>query len=282
MKIYHLQCGVIKGLTYQNEHLICHCLLIETDNNGLVLVDTGLGYQDLINPQPRFGFGFSHVYAKPERDTYLSAVEQVKKLGFDPEDVKNIVLTHMDLDHVGGLVDFPNAKIHAHDVEYQTAINERNGLKTKMRYPKPFFAHNPKFITYTEQGDSWKGFDAIQQLEGLPPEILLIPTAGHSRGHTAVAVQTETGWMVHAGDTYFDPAEFTQPNGIAKPGLALFEWVNQWDKQKRINNQHRLYDLLQNNPDVEMFCAHNPMELHKWQNQSTLPKQRIISHPSQF
>ena len=98
MKIYHLQCGVIKGLTYQNEHLICHCLLIETDNNGLVLVDTGLGYQDLINPQPRFGFGFSHVYAKPERDTYLSAVEQVKKLGFDPEDVKNIVLTHMDLD----------------------------------------------------------------------------------------------------------------------------------------------------------------------------------------
>jgi len=282
MKVYHLQCGVIQGLTYKNEHLICHCLLIETPADGLILIDTGLGYQDLIKPQPRFGFGFSHVYAKPERDTYLSAVEQVKKLGYKPEDVRHIILTHMDLDHVGGLVDFPWAQVHVHDLEYQTAINERHGFKTRMRYPKAFFEHHPNFVTYSEEGDHWFNFSSIQMVENLKSDILLIPTSGHSRGHTAVAINTDDGWLIHCGDTYFDPAEIQSLNGTPEPQLARFEWVNQWNKQARLENLKRLYELKTSHPEVQLLCAHNPAELHHYQNISQLPKQAIISHPSQF
>jgi len=38
-------------------------------------------------------------------------------LGFDPADVRDIVLTHLDLDHAGGLIDFPWARVHVYAEE---------------------------------------------------------------------------------------------------------------------------------------------------------------------
>jgi glyoxylase-like metal-dependent hydrolase (beta-lactamase superfamily II) len=48
-------------------------------------------------------------------------------------------------------------------------------------------------------GDRWYGFDAIP-LEGFAPEIWLIPLPGHTVGHCGVALRTEQGWVLHAGD----------------------------------------------------------------------------------
>ena len=59
--IHHLHCGTLcpicgplfgqKGL---HAKVVCHCLLVETDQ-GLVLIDTGLGIQDYLYPQARLG-----------------------------------------------------------------------------------------------------------------------------------------------------------------------------------------------------------------------------------
>jgi glyoxylase-like metal-dependent hydrolase (beta-lactamase superfamily II) len=40
-----------------------------------------------------------------------AAVAQVRALGYDPGDVKTIILSHFDPDHFGGLKDFPNARV---------------------------------------------------------------------------------------------------------------------------------------------------------------------------
>lgn len=262
MKIHHLNCGVIQGLHVCGEHLICHCLLIETDNSGLVLVDTGLGEQDLINPVPRFGRAFSYIYAKPKLDTDLAAVSQIKKMGFNPKDVRHIILTHMDLDHVGGLVDFPNAIVHVHKSEFEAAMN-KPGFKSKNRYLNPMWAHNPNFITYKEGGEKWFGFDSIQQLKGLPPEILLIPTMGHTRGHTAVAINAGEKWLLHAGDAYFDHREVHEEKRHCSFQLEAFQLLNQTNRRLRLYNQDRLRSLVHDNPGVNVFSAHNPIELKK-------------------
>ncbi len=36
----------------------------------------------------------------------------MKRLGYSINDVRHIILTHLDLDHAGGLHDFPNAAVH--------------------------------------------------------------------------------------------------------------------------------------------------------------------------
>jgi glyoxylase-like metal-dependent hydrolase (beta-lactamase superfamily II) len=52
-------------------------------------------------------------------DLNETALYQVQRLGYKPEDVKHVVITHMHLDHAGGLADFPHADIHIFELEYE-------------------------------------------------------------------------------------------------------------------------------------------------------------------
>ena len=59
MQIHHLNTGTMcpmgrrlvngTGSLFQRARLVCHCLLVETDD-GLALVDTGIGLGDIATP----------------------------------------------------------------------------------------------------------------------------------------------------------------------------------------------------------------------------------------
>ena len=139
-----------------------------------------------------------------------TALHQIRALGFDPADVRDIVLTHLDLDHAGGLIDFPQARVHVYAEELRALQSPRDAAE-RNRYRTVQFAHDPKWTSYSDTGEPWFGFGAVRQLAGLPDEILLIPLSGHTRGHAGVAVDTGNGWLLNAGDSYFfhgqvDPA----------------------------------------------------------------------------
>ncbi len=260
LKVRHLCCACIQGLSIQGRKLACHVLLIETAASGLVLVDTGLGAADYADLPSRLGGEFVYGYARPKRDPALAAIAQIRAMGFRPEDVRHIVLTHMDLDHVGGLSDFPHAKVHLHAAELNAAMT-RKGFKAKRRYRPLMWAHNPRFQAYSEDGEPWFGFEAVRALDGLPPEVLLIPLFGHTLGHCGVAVQTPAGWMLHAGDAYFDPREIYGPQRRCAPMVAAFQAVVTTNRKQRFHNQARLRALTASHPEIRVFSAHNPWEL---------------------
>lgn len=260
LRVHHLDCACIQGLRIGGRPLSCHCLLLETPRSGLVLVDTGLGRQDLVDPAPRFGLEFTYGYARPKRDVRFAAIEQIRALGHTPRDLRHIVLTHMDLDHVGGLVDFPHAEVHLHAVEL-AAASARRGFKAKRRYRPAFWSHEPKFRTYDEAGEPWFGFDAVRKLTGLPEEILLVPLFGHTLGHCGVAVESDRGWMLHAGDAYFDPREIEGDRRRCALRVGIFQAIVQMDRRQRLDNQRRLRCLRREHPEIAVFSAHNPWEL---------------------
>lgn len=272
LKIHHLDCACIQRLSIHGRQLACHCLLIETPSSGLVLVDTGLGTVDLVNPRPRLGFAFSHLYANPRRDPSMAASNQIRALGFDPLDVRHIVMTHLDLDHVGGLSDFPEAKVHVHAFELKAAM-ERRSFKAKHRYSPPMWAHKPDFRAYSEEGEPWFGFEAVRQLEGLPPELLFVPLFGHTLGHCGVAVHDGSGWLLHAGDAYFDPREIKQPKRQCSPLVGTFQAAVQTVRSERLRNQARLRALHESHPEIHIFCAHNPFELDE-ARRATIERQK--------
>lgn len=259
LRVHHLDCACIQGLSIHGRRLACHCLLIETPKDGLVLVDTGLGVQDLIDPAPRLGAAFTYGFARPRRDPSMAALRQVKALGFSPSDVRHIVMTHLDLDHVGGLVDFPHARVHLHDLELRAA-RDRSTFKERERYRTAMWAHDPQFRTYSEEGEPWFGFESVRGLEALPPEILLVPLFGHTRGHCGVAVEADEGWMLHAGDAYFDPREIDGPVRRCAPMVGLFQAAVQMNRRDRLFNQGRLRRLRAERPEIQIFSAHNPWE----------------------
>ncbi|MAR91379.1 MAG: hypothetical protein CML06_10960 [Pseudomonadales bacterium] len=131
MKVHHLSCGSLcphgrrlingAGGWLETASLCCHCLLVETDER-LVLVDTGLGRADLDPRHSRWPLT-SRLAFGVRQNLADSAWQQVQQLGYRPQDVTDILLTHMDLDHAGGLSDFPRARVHVFVDELEAALN---------------------------------------------------------------------------------------------------------------------------------------------------------------
>jgi glyoxylase-like metal-dependent hydrolase (beta-lactamase superfamily II) len=239
--------------------MVAHCLLVEGDQ-GLTLVDTGFGAADIA--ERRMGAGFIRLN-RPSLDPAETAVAQVRAAGYDAADVTDIVLTHLDLDHAGGLGDFPGARVHVFTDEL-AAATARSTLREKNRYIRAQWAHGPRWVEHTVAGEGWLGFEAVKVLSD---EVLLIPLHGHTRGHCGVAVRRPSGgWFLHAGDTYFSHGEKDSPP-TCPPGLSLFQAVVQMDKVARLANQERIRTLqVEHGPDsgsddvVTLFCAHDAVE----------------------
>ena len=272
MRIHHLNCGTdcpLGGALFDGRskgplgHLVCHCLLIET-NEGLVLVDTGYGLNDVDHPhrppQPRITRTMRSLLNIRLREEE-TAIRQVERLGFSPADVRHILLTHLDFDHAGGLEDFPHATVHLMDAEFSAATGPRRGFVPRNRYRPSQFDEVRNWRRYGAQGESWFDFQAVRQLEGLPPEILLVPLPGHTWGHAGVAVDTGDGWLLHAGDAYFYRGEMRRERRRCTPGLRAYQTMMEVDRTQRLANQERLRRLsVEKAGEVRILCAHDVVE----------------------
>jgi glyoxylase-like metal-dependent hydrolase (beta-lactamase superfamily II) len=271
MRVHHLNCATMcprfgrlvsgEGALFAEATMVCHCLLVET-SDGLVLVDTGIGMGDVEDARGRLGGMFVSV-VRPRLDPAETALRQVERLGFSAADVRHVIPTHLDLDHAGGLPDFPDAKVHIFEAEHAAAM-ARATHPERARYRPAHWAHGPRWVRYPVQGEPWFGLRAVRQLEGLPPEILLVPLEGHTRGHVAVGVQAPGGWLLHAGDAYFHRDEVHAEQRSCPAGLNFFQRVVAIDRRSWAGNQQRLRELARDHGgEVRIFSAHDPVELEQ-------------------
>ena len=243
--------------------ICCHVLVVETDG-GVVLVDTGFGTADVADPRrlPRA----LRAITRPVLDASETAVARVTALGLAPRDVRAIVCTHLDLDHAGGLGDFPDAEVHVMTDEHQGATSRSTFLE-RHRYLPAQLAHGPRWVLHRASGESWRGFDAARALgPAFGAEVLLVPLGGHTRGHAGVAVRHADGWVLHAGDAYFHHAEL-EPDPKVPIGLSAYQRLIAFDDSLRRANQERLR-MLANDPastDLRVISAHDPEELERAQ-----------------
>jgi glyoxylase-like metal-dependent hydrolase (beta-lactamase superfamily II) len=274
-RIHHLNCGTMcprgrrlingDGGWLEPGRLVCHVLLIE-GADGLILVDTGLGTGDTENPKQltrRF-----LTLTRPQLETKETAVSQVKAAGFNPEDVRHIVLTHLDVDHAGGLPDFPQAEVHVFAPEHETMLDPPSRERRRYRTGAPHWAHGPHWVKHELAGEAWQGFESVRVLPGSDAAILLIPLPGHTLGHTGVAVARGDGWWLHCGDAYFHHEEVDTPPHCPA-GLRAFQSLVQADGKLRHHNQERLRELATRAAgEIELICSHDARELERAQARS--------------
>lgn len=144
---------------------------------GLVLVDTGQSYEMR-----------DENTVMEEKDT---VIHKLAELGYKPDDVKYLVISHMHLDHSGYMNDFPNATFIARKEELKAAWWPE-ACEGGYVFPTYEKTRQYKFIEPADDED----FDLF--MDG---SIVLIDTRGHSRGHQSVVLNLpKTGKTVLIND----------------------------------------------------------------------------------
>ncbi len=270
MKVHHLNAATMcpaggrlvtgEGRLFERARLVCHILLVET-NEGLVLVDTGLGLSDIEDPD-RLGPKWVR-QVRPRLDPSETAYEQVRALGFSPDDVRHIIPTHLDVDHAGGLPDFPKARVHVHVREHEAAVKRSIAVK-RSRYIDHHWAHGPDWKFYGNGGENWFGFKGVRPFADHETDMLLIPLPGHTPGHCGVAIRSdstsrnEKKWLLHAGDAFFHPHQIETPVASMPLALKIFQRKADTDRPLRIANQERLRKLnAEHGHEIDIFNAHD-------------------------
>ena len=250
MKVHHLNCGTMNspGATF-----VCHVLLCETDN-GLVLVDTGFGLHDCAVPSR---IGPARYVLRPELDTDETAARQVERLGFSTADVRHIVTTHFDIDHIGGLADFPDAQIHVTAAEVAGAMTAPNRGE-RFRFQPAQWSHGPKIVEHEPDGEAWRGFAAAKELDAIAPGIVLVSLPGHTRGHACVAVDAGHRWVLHCGDAFYNRGTIDGHSHVPVT-IKLSESIIAFDRARVRDNHARLAELYaRREPDLLIVSAHDP------------------------
>lgn len=147
-----------------------NCLLIET-RSGRVLVETGIG--ERVDDKTRA----MRDYEGP----WIAAALQTA--GFMPETVNAVALSHLHFDHAGGLLradgsrTFPHAKVVAQKAEWEVALGDNPRLVASYVQPELRLVE-----TLGKQGWADGEYEIM-------PEVVVVPTGGHSAGHQAVIVR---------------------------------------------------------------------------------------------
>ena len=209
MKYHVLNCGTIR-LHFPPLEVATRCLLVEI-GDSLLLVDTGIGMRDFLDPPKvvRFARRVTRTFGELEQ----TALNQVIKLGYSTEDVQHIVMTHLHLDHTGGLEDFPQAAVHVYQPELEQAV--RKSRLNRLVYLPEHWSHGPNWVSHRlEDPFEWFGFTAIPVLERSGLQVLFVQLAGHTRGHCGVAIGDGARWVFHCGDAFALDAIETKPESI--------------------------------------------------------------------
>jgi len=184
---------------------------------GVIVVDTGSGVH--LKSLPRWHPYFQCAVRfdiEPEQEVG----PQLRGLGIGPRDVKIVVLTHLHIDHDGGLAHFPHARIFASSDEIVRTSGISGAILGYLpkRWPKWF---NPEPLAW--EASPYGPFVHSARLTKAG-DVIAVPTPGHTPSHLSVIVRDGEDQIMLAGDASY--LETTMLSG-AIDGVSPDETVAQ-------------------------------------------------------
>lgn len=235
-------------------------LAIEQDG-VLILVEAGLSVFDSLAPRRRLG---RLRLPRAKAATIRTVRQRLEQRGMSPDRVTHIVATHLHRDSIGGISDFPSAKVHAWPGPETTRVFRSASGAT------PALAHENRYAPPHPEQTKWYGFPAHRlRTEGL--EIHLIGLPGHTREHAGVVVRLQTGYVVHLGHALLSLDELLRPNLPAD--------ARQW---ARLLSDERPFQAISTRDELRRLAQHPPttLSLVSGRGKDTLLSLGPHPHPS--
>lgn len=178
---------------------------------GVIVIDTGENAQimnpDYFKPAGKLVTAFSKRNFKFNVAKENEIGFQLRQLGIKNDSIKNVVLTHLHIDHTDGIKDFPGVEFIVNEEEYKHPSGHFPAL-----VPDWF---NPKKVNYKS------GFIKIfTQAHSLTEseDMLLVPTNGHTQHHASVLFKTDDFDILFAGDVCYNQE---QVKAMDLPGINV-------------------------------------------------------------
>lgn len=165
--------------------------LIDTGKE-VILVDTGM-------PAEAPSIATDTIYLGSKIKDYVSALAD---LGYKPEQVSKILVTHKHADHTGELRSFPNAKIYA-------SKEEKEDMEFK----------GDNVIAVEYKDGAYHNFESSEKIAD---GVYFLPAKGHTRGNSIVIVENEgLFYMIHGDVTYTDEALYENKLSVVFEDIKL-------------------------------------------------------------
>jgi glyoxylase-like metal-dependent hydrolase (beta-lactamase superfamily II) len=220
--------------------------------DGVILVDSGsnAGLKSLPRWHPYFRLA---VRFDIEREQ--EAGPQLRALGIAPRDIKTIVLTHMHIDHDGGLADFTASEVLVSPGELKAASGFAGQVRGYLprRWPKGF---DPRPLVFADE--PYGPFRRSRRVTA-DGAVIAIPTPGHTSDHLSVAVDDGDGIVILAGDASYTEATLIagQVDGVSS------------DETVALASLAKLRDLASRRP-VVYLPAHDPVSAERLARRRTI------------
>lgn len=221
--------------------------VVRHPRHGVLLIDTGIS-REQTHPFRYYSVRAGGLNSGIWRDSSnrIAAegdlVEQLARLGIAPPDVAHIVLTHLHEDHVGEVQRFPAATVHVSRLEWED--------RARVSY-EPSFAQVRRWHVFDFESGALDAFDASHDLFG-DRTVLLLPTPGHTLGHSVVLVQLGHFAALVTGDALYtlrhlDPDALASFNYFGAQGLATYQ-----------DSVRRMAALARERPELVFVAPHDP------------------------
>lgn len=165
------------------------------DGSKTYLVDTGASQ--------------AAIAKRPGRTRIRGARAALEALTIDPESVTDVILTHLHYDHTGHLCEFPDARLHLQQAEFEFWTGPH--------------ARQPPQLSLQEPGDIRHVARRLEQRQGslvdgdaeVLPGVRMLRVGGHTPGQSIVVVENQQT-IILASDAvhYYGELDLDRPYGI--------------------------------------------------------------------
>lgn len=218
----------------------CPAWLIDHPDS-LVVFDTGVSHDLKQDPSAYGPYGAPHMAdftptLEMTREDTIST--QIESVGYDPDEVDYVALSHLHVDHAGDITGFPNAEFLVQQAELEYC----------------FWPADPVQQGFYLLGDFGKlrtGDYNVTPIEGRydvlgDGTIELIPTPGHTPGHQSLKLELDSGTVILGADIAH------QMMGYENELVAPFNW----DTDASIRSIRKIKNIARTS-DADVYITHD-------------------------
>jgi glyoxylase-like metal-dependent hydrolase (beta-lactamase superfamily II) len=165
--------------------------LVETKND-LIVLDTGLGFKG--------------------QSGELLIHENIRKAGYDPQDVSLVLMSHLHFDHAGGMVNNDNGQV---SLSFPNAEYVINRGEWEAAYSKPSRSYKTEIFDFVQRSGSAHFVEGSGKLNN---EISYEFTGGHCENHQV--------FLINEGDEtiFFGADILPEPEQLLRKFIAKYDF----------------------------------------------------------